>query len=146
MNFALSLQVSAPQHDTAHETAVLCCFAGPISIADIGSANMGLAHPNWFDHAPYLCSLRRLMQTWAGSKPEIIANNQSSWLWTELEMLQLEKVMSEYYIDTFFLHFGQPPVLPRYLPHNPVTSFIPTPRIRGQTSMPNVHADISKWE
>ncbi|KAK0429917.1 hypothetical protein EV421DRAFT_1939721 [Armillaria borealis] len=140
------MRVAAPNHDTARETAVSRCFAGPITVADVGSANMGFAHPNWFDRAPYLCSLRRLMQTWVGQKPEIIAKDRTSWLWTETEIRQLETEMTEYYVDTFFLHFGRPPVLPCYLPHNPRTSFIPLPHIQGQTSMPNVHADISKWE
>ncbi|KAK0470462.1 uncharacterized protein EV420DRAFT_1634886 [Desarmillaria tabescens] len=52
------MQVAAPNHDTACETAVSCCFAGPIMVADVRSANMGFAHLNWFDGAPYLCSLR----------------------------------------------------------------------------------------
>ncbi|PBK58917.1 hypothetical protein ARMSODRAFT_983466 [Armillaria solidipes] len=140
------VRVAVPNHDTARETAVSRCFAGPITIADVGSANMGLAHPNWFDRAPYLCSLHQLMQTWAGTKPEIIAKDKKTWLWTESEIQQLEKEVAEYYVDTFFLHFGRPPVLPRYLLHNPCMPFIPTPRIRGQTTTPNVHADISKWE
>ncbi|KAK0183959.1 hypothetical protein F5146DRAFT_1006950 [Armillaria mellea] len=37
------VQVAVPNHDTAGETAVLCCFAGPITIANVRSANMGLA-------------------------------------------------------------------------------------------------------
>ncbi|PBK86819.1 hypothetical protein ARMGADRAFT_1035355 [Armillaria gallica] len=98
--------VAAPNHDTAHETAVSCCFAGPIAVADVGSANMGFAHPNWFDRAPYLCSLQHLIQTWVGPKPEMIAKDKTDWLWTKSEIQQLEKKMIEYYIDTFFLHFG----------------------------------------
>ncbi len=140
------VRVAVPKHDTARETAVSRCFAGPIAIADVGSANMGFAHPNWFNQAPYLCSLRWLMQTWAGTKPEIIAKDKKTWLWTESEIQQLEKEVTEYYVDTFFLHFGCPPVLPCYLPHNPCMSFIPMPCIQGQTSTLNVHADISKWE
>ncbi|KAK0498045.1 hypothetical protein EDD18DRAFT_1104533 [Armillaria luteobubalina] len=137
---------AGPNHDISCETAVSSCFTGPISMADIGSANMGLAYPSWYDRAPYLCSLRRLMQTWMGSKPDIIAKDMTSWLWTEAEILELEKVLADYYVDTFFLHFGCPPTLPQYLPHNPTTSFVPIWRIRGQTATPNVHADISKWE
>ncbi len=140
------MRVATPNHDTACETAVSCRFTGPITVTDVGSANMCFAHLNWFDRAPYLCSLCRLMQTWVGEKPEIIAKDRTSWLWTETEIQQLEMKMTENYIDTFFLHFGRPPVLPCYLPHNPCTSFIPIPCLQGQTSIPNVHADISKWE
>ncbi len=138
--------VDALNHDTARKTVISCCFAGPIAVADVGSANMGFAHPNWFDCAPYLCSLQRLMQTWVGPKPEMIAKDKTDWLWTKTEIQQLEKEMIEYYVDTFFLHFGWPLVLPRYLSHNPCTSLILIPCIQGQTSIPNVHADISKWE
>ncbi|PBK95009.1 hypothetical protein ARMGADRAFT_1028449 [Armillaria gallica] len=107
-------------------------------------ANMGFAHPNWFNRAPYLCLLCQLMQTWAGTKPEIIAKDKKTWLWTESQIQQLEKEVAEYYVDTFFLHFGHLPVLSHYLLHNPCTSFIPMPHIQGETSTPNAHADISK--
>ncbi|KAK0506776.1 hypothetical protein EDD18DRAFT_1098019 [Armillaria luteobubalina] len=106
----------------------------------------GLAYPNWYDHAPYLCSLWWLMQTWMGSKPDIIAKDRMSWLWTEAEIYELKKILAEYYVNTFFLYFGQPPTLPRYLPHNPQTLFVPMQHICGQMATPNVHADISKWE
>ncbi|KAK0429541.1 hypothetical protein EV421DRAFT_1914489 [Armillaria borealis] len=135
-----------PICDVACEMAVLHCFVGPILVANIGGANMGLANPNWFDHVPYLCSLHQVMQIWAGPKPDIVAKDKSSWLWTEAKILELEKEMARYYVDTFFLHFRQPPVLSRYLLHNLSTSFLPFPRVHGQTSVPNVHADISKWE
>ncbi|KAK0462155.1 hypothetical protein IW261DRAFT_1428181 [Armillaria novae-zelandiae] len=121
-------QIAGPNHDTSRETAVSRCFAGPISIVDVGSANMGLAYPNWYDRAPYLCSLWRLMQTWMGSKPDIIAKDRTSWLWTEVEIYELKKALAEYYVDNFFLYFGQPPTLPWYLPHNPQTSFVPMRR------------------
>ncbi|KAK0502635.1 hypothetical protein EDD18DRAFT_1099691 [Armillaria luteobubalina] len=68
---------AGPNHDISRETAISSCFTGPISMADIGSANMGLAYPSWYDCAPYLCSLRRLMQTWTGSKPDIIAKDRT---------------------------------------------------------------------
>ncbi|KAK0462744.1 hypothetical protein IW261DRAFT_1576239 [Armillaria novae-zelandiae] len=138
--------IAGPNHDTSRETTVSHCFAGPISIADVGSANMGLAYPNWYDCAPYLCSLQQLMQTWMGSKPDIIVKDRMSWLWTEVEIYELKKALAEYYVNNFFLYFGQPPTLPRYLPHNPQTSFVPMWHICGQTATPNVHADISKWE
>ncbi|PBK93338.1 hypothetical protein ARMGADRAFT_1030002 [Armillaria gallica] len=114
--------------------------------------------PKLLYHAALLAPLLLLIsevQIWAlliqiglivGLKPEMIAKDKTDWLWTESEIQQLEKEMIEYYIDTFFLHFGWPPVLPHYLPHNPCTLFIPIPHIQGQTSIPNVHADISKWE
>ncbi|KAK0494258.1 hypothetical protein EDD18DRAFT_1077582 [Armillaria luteobubalina] len=133
---------AGPNHNISHETAISSCFAGPISMADIGSVNMGLAYPSWYDCAPYLCSLRQLMQTWMGLKPDIIAKDRMSWLWTEAEILELEKALADYYVDTFFLHFGCPPTLPRYLPHNPTTLFVPIQRICGQMATPNVHADI----
>ncbi|KAK0468890.1 hypothetical protein IW261DRAFT_1426084 [Armillaria novae-zelandiae] len=124
-------RIAGPNHDTS---------------PDVGSANMGLAYPNWYDRAPYLCSLWRLMQTWMGSKPDIIAKDRMSWLWTEVEIYELEKALAEYYVNNFFLYFGRPPTLPWYLPYNPQTSFVPMWRIHGQMATPNVHADISKWE
>ncbi|KAK0493761.1 hypothetical protein EDD18DRAFT_1077975, partial [Armillaria luteobubalina] len=120
---------AAPSHDTACKLAVSCCFVGTISIANIGSANMGFANPIWFDHMPYLCLLCHVMQTWMCSKPDIIAKDKLSWLWTEVEILELEKVMTVYYIDMFFLHFSRPPVLLQYLPHNSSTSCVPLPWI-----------------
>ncbi|KAK0209741.1 hypothetical protein IW262DRAFT_1302024 [Armillaria fumosa] len=60
-------------------------------MTDVGSANMGLAYPSWYNCAPYLCSLQWLMQRWTGSKPDIIAKDRTSWLWTEAEIYELEK-------------------------------------------------------
>ncbi|KAK0476007.1 hypothetical protein EDD18DRAFT_1115672 [Armillaria luteobubalina] len=97
---------AGPNHDISHETAISCCFAGPILMADVSSVNMGLAYPNWYNCAPYLCCLQRLMQMWTGSKPDIIAKDRMSWLWTEAEIYELEKALAEHYVDTFFLYFG----------------------------------------
>ncbi len=72
---------------------------------DIGSANYGLTHISWLEHAPYLFSLRKFMSRWNGHQLDFLSSSNLNG-YTENEYLHLEKQVATHYADTFFLYFG----------------------------------------
>jgi hypothetical protein len=75
----------------------------------------GFASPTFQKRFPYLQSFWTLMDAWPGPKP-------ASWKECPTHPSvtasgdQWERNLVGYYAQTFYDHFGRPPILPRYLP------------------------------
>jgi hypothetical protein len=96
------------------------CFAYDLySIASVrpSKARSGLASPSFADRLPYLQALWRLMSDWPGDKP-------SNWFSVPCvptvtpENERWERVVAQFYAQTFFDHFHRPPILPHTLGTN----------------------------
>ncbi len=112
---------ASDDHSEAHKMEIAQCFphgrTHPVCV-NIGSANYGLGHLSWLERAPYLFSLRNIMNKWRGEQPEFLKSSNRSG-YSEQDYLQLERQVAAYYVDTFFLYFGHAPSLPRQLNHRP---------------------------
>ncbi len=51
------------------------CLQHPACV-NLGSTNFGIGHLSWLERAPYLFSLRKLMQGWSGESPNFLYSTQ----------------------------------------------------------------------
>ncbi|KAF9456582.1 hypothetical protein BDZ94DRAFT_1315007 [Collybia nuda] len=84
-------------------------------VADLGSANQGLAGTSWADRGDYVLALRKLMSSWRGEVPPIIKMEKV--FWSLEEAAELEEVMTRHYCTTFYNYFRRAPIVPRRLSH-----------------------------
>lgn len=120
-------------HPSRQELVEACFADGSLLVADLSSANQGLANPSWKGRAPYLHALKRLMMTWRGDAnkplPSLITTEKVRW--TEDELLDLEKCIAQLYVTSFHQQFHRAAVIPRRLSHQvPIGSTLaqtPTP-------------------
>ncbi|KAF9004135.1 hypothetical protein BDZ89DRAFT_1238909 [Hymenopellis radicata] len=110
------------------------CFPiglAPLHLCDLGQANHGLSHPDWFRRAPFVCALRHVLRFW-----DISVIHGASWLNDESEIrndekkgfckeyLELfEKKILKLYISSFLAVYGRTPRLPMILSHQPHTNW-----------------------
>ena len=101
------------------QVLISACFPGSKSrsllVADLGSANHGLACGNWENKVTYVHALKRLMMTWQGELPSIIKTER--YQWHEQEIQDLEDVIAKFYIKSFYNYFRRAPIIPRGLSH-----------------------------
>ncbi|KAF9456928.1 hypothetical protein BDZ94DRAFT_1314660 [Collybia nuda] len=82
----------------SHQDLVAKCFprtslGASLLVADLSSANQGLAGASWDNRGDYVLALRKLMSSWCGEVPPII---------------KMEKV---------FCYFRRAPIIPQRLSH-----------------------------
>ncbi|KAF9012924.1 hypothetical protein BDZ89DRAFT_1223549 [Hymenopellis radicata] len=110
------------------------CFPiglAPLHFADLGQANHGLAHPDWFSRAPFVYALRHVMRFW---KLDIV--HTARWLTdeqyfkidekrglTEANLDDVEHKLIKIYISSFLAVYGRTPHLPMILSHHPHTEW-----------------------
>jgi hypothetical protein len=93
------------------QTLVSECFPGPsMLVADLGSANHGLASHSWEERALYLHALKRLMMSWRGKVPAIIMAEKVRWTMRDIE--DLEREITKFYVASFYNYFRCAPVAP----------------------------------
>ncbi|KAK0442270.1 uncharacterized protein EV420DRAFT_1485393 [Desarmillaria tabescens] len=133
--------------DAQHCKLVGQCFPygqwNLLHCVDLGSMNWGLVHSNWMQHAPYVFSMCRCMQDWRGCPP-LLSSDKSKY--SEADVVQIEKDMASFYCETFFMTFGQAPILPRRLPRTPLVPFIPEARKLYFAQESGYILDVMKWE
>ncbi|KAF8997934.1 hypothetical protein BDZ89DRAFT_1138565 [Hymenopellis radicata] len=110
------------------------CFPishAPLELADLGQANQGLAHSDWFSRAPFVYALRHVMRFW-----RIDVVRAARWL-TDEEYFKIDEKRGlspadfedfEYkvikiYISAFLTVYGRTPRIPMILSHQPVTEW-----------------------
>jgi len=129
--------------ESNRQTLVSECFPGTsLLIADLGSANHGLASHSWEERALYLHALKRLMMTWRGKVPPIIMAEKVRWTMDDIE--DLEREVTKFYVVSFYNHFRRAPVVPRGLSHQAALYVPPPPLpISFDNPRPKVFYDVS---
>jgi len=117
------------------------CFARPsagasLLVADLSTANQGLAAVRWEDREDYVLALRKVMSSWRGEVPPIIKIEKVHWS-TEQGM-ELEEVMASFYCKSFYEYFRRAPIVPRRLSHVVSIYQRPTPAITINNPRPNI--------
>jgi hypothetical protein len=112
-----SRAMTAPDKDP--QELISACFPGcdshSLLVADLGTANHGLADGNWEDRALYLHALKRLMMSWKGDIPPILHVEKSQW--PERDIYDLEIVITSFYVKSFYNYFWRAPIIPHGLSH-----------------------------
>jgi hypothetical protein len=129
--------------ESKRQTLVSECFPGnSLLVADLGSANHGLASHSWEERALYLHAMKRLMMTWRGKVPPIITAEKVRWTMHDIE--DLEREITKFYVASFYNHFRRAPVAPRGLSHQ-AASYVPPPPppITVVNPRPKVFYDVS---
>jgi hypothetical protein len=115
--------------DKDPQELISACFPGchsrSLLIADLGTANHGLADGNWEDKAFYLHALKRLLMTWRGEIPSIIKMEKYQWL--ECDIHDLENEIAQFYVKSFYNYFRRAPIVPRGLSHVALLYHVPDP-------------------
>jgi hypothetical protein len=131
--------------DKDRQELVSACFPGSTSrsllVADLGTANHGLADGDWEKRAVYLQALKRLMITW----PEVPSIIQAEkWQWSDREIEDLEHAVTQFYVWSFYNHFRRAPIIPRGLSHTAALYREPeSPKITVLDPCPNMFYDVS---
>ncbi len=93
------------------------CFPPPASLfaCDIRFAGRGLAAAVQRDRAPYILTLRHLMEMWPEGKPlrEVVHCTAEEFDDTQLD--RIERVVTQIYTQSFFKYFGRAATIPRRL-------------------------------
>jgi hypothetical protein len=132
--------------DKDRQELVSACFPGcdsrSLLVADLGTANHGLADGNWEDWAFYLHALKRLMMSWEGEIPLILRVEKSQW--PERDIHDLEMAITTFYVKSFYNYFWRAPIVPRGLSHSASLYRIPDPpAVTIQDPRPDLFYDIS---
>ncbi|KAF9459565.1 hypothetical protein BDZ94DRAFT_1239143 [Collybia nuda] len=124
LNFRFKL-LALDSHATTESAAsrqdlVSKCFprtslGASLLVADLSSANQGLAGASWDDRGDYVLALRKLISSWCGEVPPIIKMEKV--FWSLEEAAELEEVMTRHYCKTFYSYFRRAPIVPRRLSH-----------------------------
>lgn len=100
------------------------CFVGTSMLdIELQHAGQGLACPLWANRYRYILALRDVMVTWSGFRSYAASQRLLHLLdpplfsaeLTECQVNSLETLVTGYYTQAFFNHFGRAPVLPRHL-------------------------------
>ncbi|KAK0224258.1 hypothetical protein IW262DRAFT_1295893 [Armillaria fumosa] len=94
----------------------------------LGSANYGLAHSNWLEHAPYIFAMCRCMQQWNNCPSSLSPSSDQKGGYSESEVEVIEQEMAYFYAESFFMNFGREPIFPRNLTHTPDVTYVPEQR------------------
>ncbi|KAK0494772.1 hypothetical protein EDD18DRAFT_1354762 [Armillaria luteobubalina] len=137
------------QHTTGSNVQnlpIMCCFPDGDHLPgqlDIGAANYGLADPLWLHRAPYIFAMKKAMQTWEDMPPSLLSEVKTAG-WTKKEFLLVEKMVANYYCDTFWQYFGHAPVLPWQLMHHTSEDYAPEAWPQMTTSCSGVYIDVEE--
>ncbi len=112
----------------------------------LGSANYGLAHSNWLEHAPYIFAMCRCMQQWNNCPSSLSPSSNQKGGYSESKVEVIKQEMAYFYAELFFMNFGWEPIFPRNLTHTPDVTYVPERRERAQAACPGFYLDISQWE
>ncbi len=85
--------------------------------------------------------MKKVMKTWQGHPASLETVKPAGW--TE-EFLDLEKQITSFYADTFFLYFGRAPVLPRQLSHKTLDEYVPEHRHQVATTRSGIYLDAEE--
>jgi hypothetical protein len=104
--------------ESSRQLMLMACFPSEsLLVADVSSANQGLASPTLEGRAQYLLAMKQLMKGWGGNVPEVVhcppknpANGYSL-----QELAELEQAIAIFYTQSFFNHFGRAAILPHAL-------------------------------
>ncbi|KAI0336918.1 hypothetical protein BDW22DRAFT_1433741 [Trametopsis cervina] len=88
-------------------------------LTSLPTANIGLASQDPLVRAKSLEPLRRLMLTWPGVPDPIRSSQSLDTLDDSAFVRRMERVMAEFYVNTFYQQSGRAPVLPRRFPFAP---------------------------
>ena len=93
------------------------CFAvGAFKYIPVPDRNRGLAADSLRDHLPHLIGMVLVMQSWKGIKPAAFnIANQSPPDISDQQAKELEDVVTKYYCQQFFNHFGRAAQVPHRL-------------------------------
>ena len=100
-----------------HQALVLGCFAvGAFKYIPLPDHNQGLAADSLQDRLPYLIGMVYVMRSWKGTKPATftIADRTPSDI-SDQQAKELEDVVTKYYCQQFFNHFGRAAQVPHRL-------------------------------
>jgi hypothetical protein len=115
----------APDKDP--QDLVSACFPGcdscSLLVANLGTANHGLADGSWEDQVFHLHVLKRLMMSWKGDVPLILHIEKSQW--PEWDIHDLEIAIMSFYIKSFYNYFWHAPIVPHGLSHIALLYCIP---------------------
>jgi hypothetical protein len=145
---ALDSRATASRNGTNpdRQALILACFPGcnssSLLVADLGTANHGLADINSEERALYLHALKRLMMEWRGEVPSII--KAEKFKWEEKEIDDLESAVTKFYVKSFYNYFRRAPIVPRRLSHIASLYHPPNPpKITVLDPQPIVFYDVS---
>lgn len=116
--------------DLAEQYEAVCtCFPlgnAPLHVIDVGQANQGLADLDWWKRARFVYALWGVIKNWGVALPDTVWVEDKDFHvgFTQQQMASLEKALTGVYIDTFFITFGRPPLLPRQLTNPRSTDWI----------------------
>jgi hypothetical protein len=98
-----SNKVDNDQQKMVEECFPGCAFGGSLLVADLGTANHGLASTDWEERSQYLMALKRLMMTWKGDIHSIILVEK--YQWKEQDIWDLEDSITSFYTQSFYRYF-----------------------------------------
>jgi hypothetical protein len=109
---------SNSDEDACQDLISECFGVSTLLATDDRRANSGLGSGDWRQRLPCLLILRRLMRDWEGMKPTplLLPDRTSFTDYSEVDALQLEGAIANFYTDSFFRFFGRAPVIPARLP------------------------------
>jgi hypothetical protein len=81
----------------------------------IPSKNRGLADDDLDDRFKFVTPLAFIVNSWKGDKPEILAGDLSNLQLTPDGVVEMEKVVAQYYCQQFFNYFGRAAQVPHRL-------------------------------
>ena len=117
------------------------CTSGSLLVADLATANHGLADVDWEKRSIYLHALKRVMLSWPNS-PSII--QVEKFRWKDKDIDELERRICCFYVDSFYNHFRRAPIIPRRLSHTVAPYQYPTlSEITILDPRPNMFYDVS---
>ncbi|KAF9014664.1 hypothetical protein BDZ89DRAFT_1142112 [Hymenopellis radicata] len=127
-----TLTTLASHHE--HYNRIRRCFPighAPLELADLGQANQGLAHSDWFSRAPFVYALHHVMRFW---KNDVV--HAARWLTDEqyfkidekrglspADFEDFEHKVIKIYISSFLTVYGRTPRIPMILSHQPHTKW-----------------------
>ncbi|KAF9006902.1 hypothetical protein BDZ89DRAFT_1144579 [Hymenopellis radicata] len=127
-----TLTTLASHHE--HYNQIRRCFPighAPLELANLGQANQGLAHSDWFSRAPFVYALHHVMRFW---KNDVV--HAARWLTDEqyfkidekrglspADFEDFEHKVIKIYISSFLTVYGRTPRIPMILSHQPHTKW-----------------------
>ncbi|RDB30786.1 hypothetical protein Hypma_005864 [Hypsizygus marmoreus] len=86
---------------------------GSYLVEKIPTKDVGLAARNWFDRMPHVHALACLMSAWKGCPYEISRCERNM---RESQLLQMERLVAQFYCQCFFDYFGRAAIVPHRIP------------------------------